>query len=41
MNDEYDEETLECNFCTDYFCVSKFGGICTDHQLELFNEDTN
>lgn len=38
-NDEYDEETLDCKHCGNYYCTSKFGGECPAIQKDLFDED--
>ena len=38
VNDKYDDETLECKHCGDYFCTSKFGGECPEIQRDMFDE---
>ena len=39
VNDKYDDETLNCKHCGDYFCTSKFGGECPKIQRDLFDEE--
>jgi len=39
LNDRYDDETLNCKHCGDYFCTSKFGGECPGIQKDMFGDD--
>lgn len=36
LNDRYDDKTLDCAHCGDYYCTSKFGGECPEIQKDLF-----